>query len=88
VFQGPVTTGADFGKGDSEVIRPAEKRREGIEDQLRAWEMLLHCQHQRLDLRFFKVHQNTLGQKEKGRFPADGSQGDVRSPHPASAIEH
>jgi hypothetical protein len=65
----PMVTGAELGDGQAEVVRPDEERREGIDDQLRAWEMLSQHQHQRLNLRLLKVHQDAFGQKEKGMVP-------------------
>ena len=72
VFQGPVQVGADSGTGNPAVVRPAHERRIGIEDQLRTWKMCFHCQHQRFDLSFFKVHEDALGQK-KNRTLAMGT---------------
>ena len=54
------------GNFEPEIVGPHQKRRKGIENQLRARKMLPQGQHQRFDLRLRKVHQHALGQKEKG----------------------
>ncbi len=62
-FQTPMQAGANSSAPDPAVVSPAHERRKGIEDQLRAWEMLMQRQHQRLDLRFFEIHENTFCQE-------------------------
>jgi hypothetical protein len=66
MFQSPVQGDANVGAGNLEVVRPAHERRTGIKDKLRTRKAVMQREHQQLDLRVFKVHENTFSQKQEG----------------------